>query len=251
LALAVAAQGAAGSVIPPPPPNRGACHVTQYTDIAAAVASCTHITLDGITVPGNRTIDLSKLRRGSKVVFAGTTFWQYANANYPFIKVSGIDIEVTAAPLAVLNGNGQAWWDGLGSNGGRTKPNHFIEVSKVTGNSRIHDLFIKNYPVHCFSISNSVGLDVHSITLDNSAGYAPNAVSKGLPAAHNSDGFGVASCNDTTIRDSVVINQDDCVAVTSGHRITVNNMWCNGSHGLSIGSVGGKSSMFFISPSLP
>jgi polygalacturonase len=31
------------------------------------------------------------------------------------------------------------------------------------------------------------------------------------------------------------------VAVTSGNNILVNNMYCNGSHGLSIGSVGGKS----------
>jgi polygalacturonase len=31
------------------------------------------------------------------------------------------------------------------------------------------------------------------------------------------------------------------VAVTSGNNIHVNNMYCNGSHGLSIGSIGGKS----------
>jgi polygalacturonase len=54
-------------------------------------------------------------------------------------------------------------------------------------------------------------------------------------------GFGLASTNDTIVRDSIVINQDDCVAVTSGNNIQVNNMYCNGSHGLSIGSVGGKS----------
>jgi polygalacturonase len=55
-------------------------------------------------------------------------------------------------------------------------------------------------------------------------------------------GFDLATTNNTTVRDSVVINQDDCVAVTSGTNILVTNMYCNGSHGLSIGSVGGKSS---------
>ena len=95
--------------------------------------------------------------------------------------------------------------------------------------------------MHCFSISNSAGLDVYHITLNNSAGYAPNARSNGLPASHNSDGFDLASTNDTKVRDSVVINQDDCVAITSGNNIVINNMYCNGSHGLSIGSVGGKS----------
>jgi len=121
------------------------------------------------------------------------------------------------------------------------RPNHFIELTKVLGSSTVHDIYIQNYPVHCFSITNSAGLDVYHITLNNSAGYAPNARSKGLPASHNSDGFGLASTNNTKVRDSVVINQDDCVAITSGNGILVNNMYCNGSHGLSIGSVGGKS----------
>lgn len=90
------------------------------------------------------------------------------------------------------------------------------------------------------------------IRLDNADGYAPNNISNGLPAAHNSDGFDVSSSKGVRIRDSVVANQDDCVAVTSGDGIIVDNMWCNGSHGLSIGSVGGKSSeylFFFLSSS--
>lgn len=72
-----------------------------------------------------------------------------------------------------------------------TRPNHFIELSKVLGNSSVHDLYIQNYPVHCFSISNSAGIDIHHITLNNSAGYAPNNRSNGLAAAHNSDGMTV------------------------------------------------------------
>jgi len=216
--------------------------VTTYAAIPAAIAACTDIVLDGITVPGKSTIDLSTLKRGAKVTFKGRTFWEYANANYPFIAVGGKDIEITAARGAILDGNGQAWWDGLGSNGGVAKPNHFIEMKNVTGKSSIHDVYIQNYPVHCFSVSNCADLDIYRITLNNTAGYAPNERSNGLPAAHNSDGFGLASCKNTTVRDSIVINQDDCVAVTSGDNIHVSNMYCNGSHGLSIGSVGGKSS---------
>jgi polygalacturonase len=86
-----------------------------------ATAACTSITLDGITVPGNGTINLSKLKTGAKVTFSGTTFWEYFDANYPFIKVGGTDIEINATEGAILDGNGQAWWDGLGSNGGVAK----------------------------------------------------------------------------------------------------------------------------------
>ncbi|KAI8942508.1 hypothetical protein NX059_000572 [Plenodomus lindquistii] len=234
------ATGAYTAAVPATTASADACHVTTYAAIPAAVTACTNITLDGITVPGNGTIDLSKLKAGSKVTFAGRTFWEYADANYAFIKVAGTNVEITATKDAVLDGNGQAWWDGLGSNGGVAKPNHFIELSKMLGNSSVHDIYIQNYPVHCFSIGGSNGLDVHHITLNNSAGYAPNDRSNGLAAAHNSDGFGVSSSNNTVVRDSIVINQDDCVAVTSGNNILINNMYCNGSHGLSIGSIGGK-----------
>jgi polygalacturonase len=43
------------------------------------------------------------------------------------------------------------------------------------------------------------------------------------------------------LSNTIVKNQDDCVAVTSGTNITVTGMTCSGGHGLSIGSVGGKS----------
>jgi polygalacturonase len=121
------------------------------------------------------------------------------------------------------------------------RPNHFITISKALGASTIRDLYIQNWPVHCFSISNSNNLLITNITLNNAAGDAPNNRSNGLAAAHNSDGFDISGCNNVTLKDSWVRNQDDCVAITSGDNITVSNMYCNGGHGLSIGSVGGKS----------
>lgn len=62
-----------------------------------------------------------------------------------------------------------------------------------------------------------------------------------MPAAHNSDGFDISSSDHVTLDNNHVYNQDDCVAVTSGTNIVVSNMYCSGGHGLSIGSVGGKS----------
>jgi polygalacturonase len=102
-------------------PSGDACYVTAYSAIPAATAACTSITLDSITVPGNSTINLSKLKDGSKVTFKGRTFWKYFDGNYPFIKVGGTNIEVTATEDAILDGNGESWWDGIGSNGGVKK----------------------------------------------------------------------------------------------------------------------------------
>ncbi|CAD0111392.1 unnamed protein product [Aureobasidium uvarum] len=217
------------------------CHVTSYSGVAAAVSSCTNIVLDSIAVPGNTTLDLTKIQPGSTVTFAGKTTFAYADANYDMIKVAGTDVTITAEKGAIIDGNGQAWWDGLGSNGGVAKPNHFITVNKAIGKSVVKNLVIQNYPVHCFYISGSDGLVVENILLNNTAGEAPNSRSNGLAAAHNTDGFDISGTNGMILRDSTVLNQDDCVAVTSGNNITVSNMYCDGGHGLSIGSVGGKS----------
>ena len=43
------------------------------------------------------------------------------------------------------------------------------------------------------------------------------------------------------VSNNAVFNQDDCVALTSGQNVIFGNFFCNGGHGLSIGSVGGKS----------
>ncbi|KAJ9623456.1 hypothetical protein H2203_005716 [Taxawa tesnikishii (nom. ined.)] len=223
------------------PVSSNVCSVTAYSAIPAATAACTSIILDSIEVPGNQSINLAKLLTGTTVTFKGKTTFDYADADYDMITVGGTDITVTSEPGAIIDGNGQAWWDGQGSNGGLTKPDHFFVVKKAIGNSVIKDLYIQNYPTHCFSISGSNGLVVENIVLNQTAGNAPNARSSGLPAAHNTDGFDISSTNGMTLRDSTVLNQDDCVAITSGDSITVSNMYCDGGHGLSIGSVGGKS----------
>lgn len=84
-------------------------------------------------------------------------------------------------------------------------------------------------------------MTIKRLVLDNTAGNSPNSLSNGLPAAHNSDGFDISSCNNLLITETVVLNQDDCVAVTSGSGVTASHMYCEGGHGMSIGSVGGKS----------
>ena len=218
------------------------CVCTAYSQISAAVASCTNIVLSHIAVPGESAIDLTGLKAGSTVTFDGLMTFGFTNSStFNPITISGKGITVTANPGAVIDGNGQAYWDGLGSNGGVPKPDHFIVVKKVTGNSVIKNLYIQNWPVHLFTISSCSDVVFQDLVLNNTAGYAPNSVSNGLAAAHNSDGFDVSSSSNIVIQRSVVINQDDCVAITSGNNMTVTDLQCYGGHGLSIGSVGLKS----------
>lgn len=95
--------------------------------------------------------------------------------------------------------------------------------------------------MHCFDIENTESLTITGLTLNNTAGDQSNDSSDGDPAAHNSDGFDIKSSTNLLLQNTNVYNQDDCVAVTSGTNITVDGMYCSGGHGLSIGSIGGKS----------
>jgi polygalacturonase len=113
-------------------------------------------------------------------------------------------------------------------NSNSSRPDHFIVIDDAT-NIVIKDLYIqKNWPVHCFDITGSTGVTITGLTLDNSAGDAANAASSGLPAAHNSDGFDISSTTNMVLSNTIVKNQDDCVAVTSGTNITVTGMTCSG-----------------------
>jgi galacturan 1,4-alpha-galacturonidase len=176
-----------------------------------------------------------------KVTFEGTTSFTPTGKpgrTKPLIKITGSNIKIIGAPGNKINGNGQAYWDGVGSNGGRKidKPKFFslkLTQSTITG------LNIVNQPVHCFSISGCKSLTLDRITIDNTKGNgrAPN----GKALGHNTDAFDIGDSHDITISNAHVNNQDDCLAVNSGTNINFVNGTCIGGHGLSIGSVGGRS----------
>lgn len=132
---------------------------------------------------------------------------------------------------AYLNPDGARWWDGEGSNGGKTKPKFFYAHDLT--DSTITNLHIQNTPVQAVSINGCDGLTITDMTIDNSAGDTEGG--------HNTDGFDIGSSTNVVINGANVYNQDDCVAVNSGTDITFSGGVCSGGHGLSIGSVGGRS----------
>jgi polygalacturonase len=102
----------------------------------------------------------------------------------------------------------------------------------------MRDLYIQNYPSHGINLAGVINSTVQNIILNNSLGDAPNNISKGLSAAHNSDGFNVGNSVNLVLQNSKVWNQDDCVVVSDSSNVTVSNMFCSGSHGLSIAGGG-------------
>lgn len=143
--------------------------------------------------------------------------------------MSGTSITVTGASGSTLNGNGADYWDGEGSNGGKTKPKFFQAHDLTT--STISGITILNAPVQVFSIDGASTLALTDITINNQDGDAEGA---------NTDGFDIGSSTGVTITNAKVYNQDDCVAINSGSNIVFTGGYCSGGHGLSIGSVGGR-----------
>ncbi|KAL8420483.1 hypothetical protein RB594_003319 [Gaeumannomyces avenae] len=205
-----------------------------FTDAAAAIkgkTSCTTITLQNITVPAGQTLDMTGLKDGTHVTFAGTTTFGHTLWAGPLIAFTGNKLLIDGTADHVIDCNGSAWWDGVGAKKSG-KPKFFSAHNLV--DSSIRGLNVKNTPIQAFSINGATNLGLYNITIDNSAGDGPDG-------GHNTDGFDVSSSDGVVISGASVWNQDDCLAVNSGRNIVFTGGTCRGGHGLSIGSVGGRS----------
>lgn len=141
-----------------------------------------------------------------QVIFEGTTTWGYKEWSGPLLQIEGNDITIQGASGAILDPDGARWWDGEGSNGGKTKPK-FFAAHDLTSSS-ITNLYIQNTPVQAVSIDGANGLTITGMTIDSSAGDTEGG--------HNTDGFDIGSSSNVVISGAKVYNQDDCVAVNSG-----------------------------------
>ncbi|KAF4975742.1 hypothetical protein FZEAL_7519 [Fusarium zealandicum] len=200
---------------------------------SAAQASCATMVLSNVAVPAGETLDLGKLKDGTHVIFKGETTWGYKEWSGPLLLIGGNKITVEGAKGAILNGDGARWWDGLGANGGKTKPKFFWAHGLT--DSSINNLYIKNTPVHAVSINGANGLTITDMTINDADGDDHGG--------HNTDGFDIGDSTGVVITGAKVYNQDDCVAVNSGKEnqdITFSGGLCSGGHGLSIGSVGNR-----------
>lgn len=227
-----------GSVVSAAPAPSRASDFTKrastctFTDAAAAsesISKCSDVVLKDIEVPAGETLDLSDAADNSKITFEGTTTFGYKEWKGPLIRFGGSGLTITAAEDAVIDGEGSRWWDGKGTNGGKTKPKfmyvHSIEDSTISG------LHIKNTPVQAISVQADNTI-LENLTIDNSDGDDNGG--------HNTDAFDISESNGVYIRGATVKNQDDCIAINSGKNIEFSGGSCSGGHGLSIGSIGGR-----------
>ncbi|KAJ8963047.1 hypothetical protein NQ318_018510 [Aromia moschata] len=203
---------------------RASCTVTSYDQVQTALSSCSDITISGIEVPAGTTLSLH-LQDGAKVTFDGRITFGFQNWGGPLMVIQGKGITVEGAAGHVLDGQGELYWDGKGADGSN-KP-LFMRI-KTTGGSTFSNINVLNCPEKCVSLRSS-DITLSGWNIDCSAGDTQGG--------HNTDGFAVYNGNNVLIKDSVVKNQDDCVAINSGTNMVFSNLHCSGCHGLSL-SVG-------------
>ena len=104
LTAAVQAQGIASA------DGKAVCTVTSVAGLSAAISACNTIQLQDLVLPGGVSLNLTGIRPGTSVVFAGKTTFEYADRNYPLIFLNNAtNISVSGAAGSVIDGNGNAW----------------------------------------------------------------------------------------------------------------------------------------------
>ena len=166
------------------------------------------------------------------------------NGCRPFITITGANSAVMGTrgrggSLGVIDGRGQmaiigsaqTWWDVAESahNGG-AQNNPDLIVGDHANNVTIYQIELKNSPMYHLLMQDGTGLTVWGVMVDTPAA-----------GARNTDGVDPLGETDVTLNDDMFQDGDDCVAIKSAYpvpasNITVENVHCYGTHGLSIGS---------------
>ncbi|KAI0535990.1 polygalacturonase [Xylaria digitata] len=232
------------------PPRTKSCSVTALgggKDDAPQILDAFHDCNNGgaVVLDGNYTIatalDLTFLDSvdvalsGSIVFKADIDYW-LANAfqydfqsSTAFWKIGGKDVNIYGGGVGVIDGQGQAWWDGFASNSSLLRPISLVldglHGGSVTGLRMIS-------PPNWFNlIANSSDILISDIVL--------TAKSSNSNPVKNSDGWDTYRSDHVVIQNSVIDNTDDCVSFKpNSTNIVVQGLRCNGSHGISVGSLG-------------
>lgn len=136
----------------------------------------------------------------------------------------------------VINGNGQAWWDGF-SGAEILDPNNkfyrpILFLTDNATNVEVSGLHLKDSP--CWT---TFLVRTKNVVFDNIYIDAVSTNASSLPK--NTDGFDSLNVDGLTVTNTRVNVGDDCFSPKPNTtNIFVKNLWCNGTHGVSMGSIG-------------
>ncbi|KAI0812212.1 polygalacturonase [Xylaria sp. FL0064] len=147
-----------------------------------------------------------------------------------FWKFGGHDVNIYGLGIGTLDGLGQTWWTAKRSNETVYRPIIFATDGLAGG--AVSGLNMKNSPFWFNVIMNSSDVLITDINIWN------EVTNSSSPPA-NTDGWDTYRSTNIVIQNSTIDNYDDCVSFKpNSTNILVQNLQCNGSHGISVGSLG-------------
>lgn len=220
------------------PAAGGSSTTDDVPAIASAIAACPSGTIllpSGTQYYLNTALSLDDCA-GCTLALEGTLtasddldYWADQGAMITISGVAGASF-VSTTGGGVFDGNGQAAWDAFAADSSLSRPTMLL----VAGASdvAVSGITFRSAPNVFHSCNDdSTGVVYTDITL--------YAVSSSDNVAKNTDGWDVGPATYVTIRGANVTNDDDCVAFKPGASyVTVEDITCTGSHGLSVGSLG-------------
>ncbi|KAI9933913.1 hypothetical protein MW887_004985 [Aspergillus wentii] len=173
-------------------------------------------------------IDLGKIQFTND-----TDYWQknafqqnFQNAT-TFFQLGGEDVNLYGG--GILDGNGQVWYDLYAEDALILRP-ILVGIIGLNGGT-IGPLKLRYSPQWYQLVVNSSDVLFDGIDI---TGYSSSD-----NEAKNTDGWDTYRSDNIVIQNSVINNGDDCVSFKpNSTNILVQNLHCNGSHGISVGSLG-------------
>ncbi|KAL5339596.1 pectin lyase fold/virulence factor [Aspergillus crustosus] len=236
--------------LPSSHPRKKVCHVRSHGDgsddsefILSALKKCNHggkvVFAEEEEYTVGTALDLTFLKHVDleilgRVVFTDDTdYWQansfkhtFQNAT-TFFQLGGEDVNVYGG--GTLDGNGQVWYDLFAEDALVLRPILFGVIGLHGGT--IGPLKLRYSPQWYQLVANSSDVLFDGIDI---SGYSSSE-----NEAKNTDGWDTYRSHNIVIQNSVINNGDDCVSFKPNSTdIIVQNLHCNGSHGISVGSLG-------------
>ncbi|KAF7182021.1 hypothetical protein CNMCM7691_001409 [Aspergillus felis] len=167
-------------------------------------------------------------------------YWQANNFYYDFQKSisfwrwGGQDIKIFGS--GVLNGNGQRWYNEFAGQEILDPNNKYYRpILFVTENAtRVSVEGITQLNSPCWT---NFFVRTKDVSFDNVYIHAYSTNASALPK--NTDGFDTLNVDGLTVTNTRVDIGDDCLSPKPNTtNVYVQNLWCNGTHGASMGSIG-------------
>jgi polygalacturonase len=178
---------------------------------------------------------------------------------YPFITFGGsgaglMGTRAADGTMGAVDGRGadtlvgstESWWDvAEAAKSGGNQNNPILVYGDGVNDITVEGVELENSPMYHIEIEDGHGLTVDGVEINTPA------------TARNTDGVDPVSESEVTLRNDMIQDGDDCVAVksnagTPSKNITVDDVHCYGTHGLSVGSqtAGGVSNVLFENSTL-